>query len=163
MYRKLFKSRCQIENDFLSFKNKSKSATWICIRFPSKLRQKIIETTSIFLFIEIRSKKNTSKWHRIFAHRNYGEKCTSRRYQFLSNRNYVTTLIFCPSNDVEKNTSKQCQFLSIEITLKKYAKKKRKFVDIFSSTYQRNIAIKSTLIRRGVSAAELPLTGCETT
>ena len=41
-------------------------------------------------------------------------------------------------------------FWTIEITSKKYAETTWKFVEIWSSTYQRNIHVESTWIRRGV-------------
>ena len=41
-------------------------------------------------------------------------------------------------------------FSTIEITSKKYAEMTWKFIEIWSSTYQRNIHVESTWIRRGV-------------
>ena len=41
-------------------------------------------------------------------------------------------------------------FSTIEITSKKYAGMTWKFVEIWSSTYRRNIHVESTSIRRGV-------------
>ena len=41
-------------------------------------------------------------------------------------------------------------FSTIEITSKKYAEMTWKFVEIWSSTYRRNIHVESTWIRRGV-------------
>ena len=49
-------------------------------------------------------------------------------------------------------------FSTIEITSKKYAEMTWKFVEIWSSTYRRNIHVESTSIQRGVPVGKwLPL------
>ena len=52
---------------------------------------------------------------------------------------------------LKKVCQNDADFSPIEITLKKYVKMTWKFVDIFSATYRRNIAIESTLIWCSVS------------
>ena len=55
---------------------------------------------------------------------------------------------------IEITSKKICgnhvDFSTIEITSKKYAEMTWKFVEIWSSTYRRNIHVESTCIRRGV-------------
>ena len=54
-------------------------------------------------------------------------------------------------------------FSTIEITSKKYAEMTWKFVEIWSSTYQRNIHVESTSIRRGVPVGKLQFFKFQTT
>ena len=63
-------------------------------------------------------------------------------------------------------TSKQVRennlyFLTIEITSKKYVESMWIFVEIWSSTYRRNIHVESTSIRRGVPVGPWLQQQCE--
>ena len=100
--------------------------------FMSKLHQ---------LSIEIHE-KNTSKQHRFFVDRNYVKKVRRNDVDFLP---IEITSKKVPRNDEE--------FLVIEITSKKSVKMTWKFFNVFFTTYQCNIDIKSTSIRLGVSVA----------
>ena len=59
IYQKLFRNRRQNDNKFVSFKVKLKSGPQIGTSFPAKLLKEHVETASIFLSIEISSKKYT--------------------------------------------------------------------------------------------------------
>ena len=102
---------------------------------------------SIFCLSILSRTKYVKKKRRFFAHRNYVEGHKSKRRHF-----------FCPYKlRRSKYVKKTPLFLPIQITLKKCVKITCKFVDIFSSMYQCNIAIESTLIRRGVSVGKCKL------
>ena len=60
------------------------------------------------------------------------------------------SLIEITSKRVRRN---DVDFSPIEITSKKYVEMTWKFIHIFFSTYRRNMDIKSTSVRRGVSGA----------
>ena len=66
--------RYQNNNNFLHFKNKSKSAPQICIIFPSILHPKIHRNNVDSFFHENYLRKSSSKWYTIFASQNYVEK-----------------------------------------------------------------------------------------
>ena len=117
--------------------------------FMSKLHQ---------LPIEIHE-KNTSKQHRFFVDRNYVKKARRNDVYFSPvkiisykvRRNDVDFLpIEITSKKVPRNDE---EFLVIEITSKKSVKMTWKFFNVFFTTYQCNIDIKSTSIRLGVSVA----------
>ena len=55
----------------------------------------------------------------------------------------------------KKVRGNQVDFSTIEITSTKYAEMTRKFVEIWSSTYRRNIHVEWTWIRRGVPIGNL--------
>ena len=104
------------------------------------------------------------KWkHRaFFDHRNYIEKSTWNNVDILpglitpkkvcgNNVNFPTieiTLKIVRANDVD--------FLISDITSKKYVEMTWKFVEIWSSAYQRNIHLESTSIWRGVPVGMCP-------
>ena len=75
--------------------------------------------------------------------------------KIASNKVRRNTVDFWP---IEITSKKVCQndidYSTIEVTSKKYIKMTWKFVDVFSSRYWRNIAIKSTSIRCGVSVGK---------
>ena len=54
-------------------------------------------------------------------------------------------------------------FSTSEITSKKYTEMTWKFIEIWSSTYQRNIHVESTSIRRGVPVGKLQFFKFQTT
>ena len=123
------------DNNFLSIKNKSKSAPRICISFPSKLHQKIPRN-----YVEF------------FVHRNWVEKSIMEIMSKEICENEIDILLIKTAlNKVRRDDT---DFSSIKITLKKYVEMTLKFVDIFSLTCRRNIAIELTLIWRGVSVGK---------
>ena len=94
--------RYKNNNDFLSFKNKPKSAPRICISFPSKLHKKNIETTSIFLSIEIRLKKERQKDINLLLIKITSNKVRWNEVDFCSSKllqtkHFEMMSIFCPS------------------------------------------------------------------
>ena len=118
-------------------------------------------------------RKGTWKQRRFFDHRNYIEKGTWKRRGFFDHRNYIEKStwkqgrFFNHRNYIEKSTWKQrgffdhgnlskkvggndVDFSNSEITSKKYVEMTWKFVEIWSSTYRRNIHVESMWIRRGV-------------
>ena len=81
--------------------------------------------------------------------------------------NIEITLIKVRGNNVDfwtiEITSKKVRgnhvdFSTIEITSKRYVEMTWKFVEIWSSTYRRNIHVESTWIRRGVPVGQQLLT-----
>ena len=106
---------------------------------PSKLhRKKYVVTTQIFGASKLRQK---STWNRrgFFDQRTYIDKSTWKQPGFFDHRNYV-----------EKVRGIDVDISTIEITSKRYVHSTWKFVEIWSSTYRRNIHVESTSIRHGV-------------
>ena len=79
---------------------------------------------------------------RFFDRQNYVEKSKCKERGFLDHRNYVDYLLTSKLYRKFRNY--------VEIISKKYMEMTWKFVEILSSTYQRNIDVKSTSIQRGV-------------
>ena len=73
------------------------------------------------------------------------KKVRGKNLGFFNHRNYI-----------KKSTWKQCGFSISEITSKKYVEVTRKFFEIWSLTYRRNIDVISTLIQRGVLVGIIP-------
>ena len=88
-----------------------------------------------------------------FDHRNYIEKSRWKQRGFSDHRNYIEKRtwkqrgFFDHRNYIEKRTWKQRGFLD----RKRYVEMSWKFVEIWFSTYRRNIDVESTWIRRGVT------------
>ena len=97
------------------------------------------------------------KQRAFFGHRNIIEKKSGKNVDFstieiTSRRISGNNVDFSTSEiTLKKIRGNDVDFPISEITLKKYVKMTWKFVEIWSSTYRRNIDVELTWIRRGVS------------
>ena len=97
------------------------------------------------------------KQRAFFDHRNIIEKKSGKNVDFstieiTSRRISGNNVDFSTSEiTLKKIRGNDVDFPISEITLKKYVKMTWKFVEIWSSTYRRNIDFELTWIRRGVS------------
>ena len=137
---------------------------------PSKLHRKGTWKQRRFFDHQNYIQKSTWKQGRFFNHRNYIKKSMWEQGRFFNHRNYIKKStwkqgrFFNHRNYIEKSTWKQRGFFDhgnlskkvggndvdfsiSEITSKKYVEMTWKFVEIWSSTYRRNIHVESTSIR----------------
>ena len=112
---------------------------------PSKFCWKITFKQGRFFDHQNYVEKSKWKQHRFFDQRNDTEKSLWKQCGFFDHRNYVKKKAH--GNDVD--------FPISEVTLTKYVEMTWKFFKTRSLTYRRNIDIKSTSIRRGVSVGLL--------
>ena len=140
---------------FRLIKNKSKSAPWICVSFPSKLqnlwkqrwffcpsklgRKKFIRNDIDFSSIEIMSKKVCQK--------NINFSLIEIALNKVQQKDVGFSITQITLNKVHRNG---VNFSPIEITSKKYVEMTWKLVDILPLTWRHNIAIESMSIWRGV-------------
>ena len=103
---------------------------------PLKLhRKKYVETAGIFEPSKLHQ-KSTWKQRGFFDHQNYIDKSRWKKRGFFDHGNFSKKV---GGNDMDFSIS--------EITSKKYVEMTWKFVEIWSSTYRRNIHVESTSIR----------------
>ena len=141
---------------FCLIKNKSKSAPWICISFPSNL-QNLWKQRWFFCPSKLGRKKYIRNDIDVSSIEIFSKKVRQNNIDFslieivLSKvqRKYVGfSITQITLNKVHRNGN---NFSPIEIKSKKYVEMTWKFVDILPLTWRHNMAIESTLIWRGVS------------